>query len=900
MDHPWHPRPPIQGNICPTCSTSHFPFCPPQVNSRYPIDHARPNFDPNLTHPMSMNRAAYPNPGDPYNGGRYWDNNPSLGREAYGGQFQLQHHHQQQQQEVGDYTNVHSVGLALQNSIYNGNVGMENEYGGSDRTSKRLRVEGTQYGVYSSAVAANSSRVLSEENERRLKLIRDHGGALGGQFFSAPGTEYDSGGETRGYTQQSDLKDVGAWRQNNFVEVGFGEPYRRVEHQSDFGQQHTGNHRQHPYGERGKPSNLAAFGHVGGPGTEGGDIYSAHTNMGDSVGESRGYQHTTRRSFEYSRDFTPQHSEFGNWNDFHQRSNVVMESHSFVRKHSPTNPLQYHSQISYGYPSSHQGDARQQVEARPLTLEGYDGASVRQTSPVENQFGKSAAKKQGAYGPKQALRGYDPLLPFPSSPPRPIPANPGGHWSAEFKMSSSSPIGVTSDTQHSLRPCGPEFHSSAQPYFSNSQPMRASGSFIQGSGTQTSGKYFHEPFPPESNFLDKPKIVDASKLFRPPDRASRPDHFVVILRGLPGSGKSYLAKMLRDLEVDHGGDAPRIHSMDDYFMTEVEKVDENSASKPSARGRKPATKKVFEYCYEPEMLEAYRSSMLKAFKKTLEEGAFTFVIVDDRNLRVADFAQFWATAKRSGYEVYVLEAPYEDPMGCTARNVHGFSLGEIEKMAAQWEETPPLYLRLDVKSLFHGDDLTDNDIQEVDMDMEDNDGGELLKLEEKKPKKTLVPMAEGVHQNGSPEEEKKWSAEGDGSLQEVKDLGHSKWLGDLDDVDAEGTEVLKGKSNALSGLLQTYGKEGKSVHWGDEAIDAGFSIGALKKANMVSLVIGPGAGYNLKSNPLTGEDTPSSQTSGETKRRHIFEEQLRAERLSFKAVFDRRRHRIGGLDADDE
>lgn len=41
---------------------------------------------------------------------------------------------------------------------------------------------------------------------------------------------------------------------------------------------------------------------------------------------------------------------------------------------------------------------------------------------------------------------------------------------------------------------------------------------------------------------------------------------------LSGSGKSYMAKMLRDVEVENGGDAPRIHSMDDYFMTEVEKV----------------------------------------------------------------------------------------------------------------------------------------------------------------------------------------------------------------------------------------------------------------------------------------------------------------------------------------
>lgn len=41
---------------------------------------------------------------------------------------------------------------------------------------------------------------------------------------------------------------------------------------------------------------------------------------------------------------------------------------------------------------------------------------------------------------------------------------------------------------------------------------------------------------------------------------------------LKGSGKSYLAKMMRDLEVENGGNVPRIHSMDDYFMTEVEKV----------------------------------------------------------------------------------------------------------------------------------------------------------------------------------------------------------------------------------------------------------------------------------------------------------------------------------------
>lgn len=38
---------------------------------------------------------------------------------------------------------------------------------------------------------------------------------------------------------------------------------------------------------------------------------------------------------------------------------------------------------------------------------------------------------------------------------------------------------------------------------------------------------------------------------------------------MPGSGKSYLAKLIRDREAEHGGTA-RIMSIDDYFMQEGE------------------------------------------------------------------------------------------------------------------------------------------------------------------------------------------------------------------------------------------------------------------------------------------------------------------------------------------
>lgn len=41
----------------------------------------------------------------------------------------------------------------------------------------------------------------------------------------------------------------------------------------------------------------------------------------------------------------------------------------------------------------------------------------------------------------------------------------------------------------------------------------------------------------------------------------------LIISGPPGSGKSYLAKLIRDREAEYNG-AVRIMSIDDYFMQE--------------------------------------------------------------------------------------------------------------------------------------------------------------------------------------------------------------------------------------------------------------------------------------------------------------------------------------------
>ena len=49
---------------------------------------------------------------------------------------------------------------------------------------------------------------------------------------------------------------------------------------------------------------------------------------------------------------------------------------------------------------------------------------------------------------------------------------------------------------------------------------------------------------------------------------------------------------------------------------------------------------MLEYEYEPEMEESYRADFLKSFKKTVEKGFFSFIIVDAVNDKVCDISVF--------------------------------------------------------------------------------------------------------------------------------------------------------------------------------------------------------------------------------------------------------------------
>nr|XP_020472986.1 YLP motif-containing protein 1 [Monopterus albus] len=240
-------------------------------------------------------------------------------------------------------------------------------------------------------------------------------------------------------------------------------------------------------------------------------------------------------------------------------------------------------------------------------------------------------------------------------------------------------------------------------YSHSPSPYMDRRSYPEDRGPPTAPPLPPPPQPPP-RVEKKPEIKNIDDILKSPGRLSRPERIVIIMRGLPGSGKSHVAKLIRDKEVDCGGAPPRVLVLDDYFMTEVEKVEKDPDT-----GKRVKTK-VLEYEYEPEMEDTYRSSMLKTFRKTLDDGFFPFIILDTINDKVKQFDKFWSAAKTKGFEVYLAEIT-ADTHTCAKRNIHGRTLKDIMKMSNNWEASPRHMVRLDVRSL-----LQDAAIEEVEME----------------------------------------------------------------------------------------------------------------------------------------------------------------------------------------
>lgn len=64
-----------------------------------------------------------------------------------------------------------------------------------------------------------------------------------------------------------------------------------------------------------------------------------------------------------------------------------------------------------------------------------------------------------------------------------------------------------------------------------------------------------------------------------------------------------------------------------------------------------------EYEYEAAMEKSYQDSLIKAFKKTINDGYFSFLIVDAINDKLAHFEEMVNFAKTKGFQVCIIANP---------------------------------------------------------------------------------------------------------------------------------------------------------------------------------------------------------------------------------------------------
>ncbi|RZC35493.1 NEDD4-binding protein 2 [Asbolus verrucosus] len=138
---------------------------------------------------------------------------------------------------------------------------------------------------------------------------------------------------------------------------------------------------------------------------------------------------------------------------------------------------------------------------------------------------------------------------------------------------------------------------------------------------------------------------------------------LVILRGLPGSGKSRLAVAITDVALGPGNNSNHILSTDDFFVQQ--------------RG----------YLFDPQRLqEAHEWNHRRAFQ-AMSRG-FSPVIIDNTNTQMWEMKPYAMMATDYGYMIEILEP---DTWWCfnekelAKRNVHGVPRAKIKDMLERYE-----------------------------------------------------------------------------------------------------------------------------------------------------------------------------------------------------------------------
>lgn len=121
---------------------------------------------------------------------------------------------------------------------------------------------------------------------------------------------------------------------------------------------------------------------------------------------------------------------------------------------------------------------------------------------------------------------------------------------------------------------------------------------------------------------------------------------VFILRGFPGSGKSYMAKKLL---LQHGGDEAHIFSTDNYWIP----VTRELRRKGDYVSPEDETQEYTSNWNADKLMAAHRNN-LDDFKRAVDNG-MTPLIVDNVNAKARDFSVYVKYADKAEYEIKIIE-----------------------------------------------------------------------------------------------------------------------------------------------------------------------------------------------------------------------------------------------------
>lgn len=140
---------------------------------------------------------------------------------------------------------------------------------------------------------------------------------------------------------------------------------------------------------------------------------------------------------------------------------------------------------------------------------------------------------------------------------------------------------------------------------------------------------------------------------------------IIILRGVPGAGKSTLAQQII-ADAYAKGEKAVVFSSDDYFTT-------------------PAG----EYRFDSTQLPQAHASCFHRFLEFLQRG-FGIAIVDNTNTRIFEMSPYVLAAQAYGFEVKIIRLVC-DPQVAAARTFRGATLQMVQEMNDRIEAIPSFY-----------------------------------------------------------------------------------------------------------------------------------------------------------------------------------------------------------------